>query len=207
MTAARLAVVFAGSFVVLLVAVHVLKSDLAPSWHFISEYAIGRHGWVMQGAFLALAAANAAVLVALHPFLRNIWGRVASALFAVGTIGVVLAAVFVTDPVNTAPDATTTSGMLHNLGGGLGLFGFLGTLIMSGRLLRHESWRTARKPVAVATAILVVGFFVAFVGISAIAAQHEGIFGPDTPIGWPNRIGILSGSLWIALIAHNAPRP
>jgi uncharacterized membrane protein len=35
-------------------------------------------------------------------------------------------------------------------------------------------------------AILVLGFLVSFVSIASIAAQSQGVFGPDTPVGWLN---------------------
>jgi hypothetical protein len=56
--AARLAFAGAATFVVLLAALHVIKPRLDPSWHFISKYAIGRHGWIMVLAFLSLRPAG-----------------------------------------------------------------------------------------------------------------------------------------------------
>ena len=204
MSAARYSLIFNGGFVGLLAVLHFLKADLAPSWHFISEYAIGRHGWVMQAAFLLLGGANIATWVAMRPCLGNAWGKAGSCLFLLGTAGLVLAAVFVTDPINTPPESRTTSGNLHNLGGALGLLGFFGTLVLSARLLRCEAWPASRSAVWLATVVLVLGFLVSFVSITAIATQCQGHFGPDTPVGWPNRIGILSGCVWLAIISSQA---
>lgn len=195
-----------GLFVILLIVAHRLAPDVDPSTTFMSELARGPHGWVMQGAFFALAAADGALLVAIEPWLRRRWGRVGTVLFLIGTVGVVLAGAFVTDPVNTPPEAQSTSGRIHNLGGGLGLCGFLGTVIFSLTLLRCPAWRGNRLPVASATAVLVLGFLFALVSIATIAARHGGIFGPDTPVGWPNRIGILTGCLWILVVAWHARR-
>lgn len=39
---------------------------------------------------------------------------------------------------------------------------------------------------------------------ATIASQHGGVFGPDTPVGWPNRIGILSGCAWLMIISWQA---
>lgn len=194
----------AGTFVVLLLLLHVIKADLDPSWHFISEYEIGKHGWIMQAAFLVLSLGNAALIAAIGNCMTGIWGRIGTFLFLVGTIGTVLGGIFITDPVNTAPEAVTTSGKLHNLGGALGLAGFLGTLIYSVKLLRSDSWRSRRRAVLLATAILILGFLVSFVSIVTIASQHGGIFGPDTPVGWPNRLGILSGCAWLMIVSWHA---
>jgi hypothetical protein len=43
---------------VLLLGMHVLKPEIAPSWRFISEYALGDFGWLMHLAFLAFAGAH-----------------------------------------------------------------------------------------------------------------------------------------------------
>lgn len=206
MSPARLSVLFNGLFIGLLACLHFIKSDVAPSWHFISEYAIGRYGWVMQAAFLSLAIANVMTWLAIRESLQTVWGKVGSGMFWIGTLGLVLAAIFVTDPVNTPVESRTTSGNIHNLGGALGLLGFLGTLIFSARLLRSPTWRAARRAVWFATAIVVLGFLISFFGITAIATQHQGVFGPDTPVGWLNRIGILGGCTWLLIIARQSER-
>ena len=54
-TAALLAFAGTATLVVLLAALHFIKPELDPSWHFISEYAIGDYGWMMVVAFLSLA--------------------------------------------------------------------------------------------------------------------------------------------------------
>jgi len=206
MSPARVSLMANGLFVGLLAALHGLKSNLDPSWHFISEYAIGKYGWLMQGAFLALAVANLGTLAAIRDSLKTVAGKIGAGLFLVGTFGTVLAGVCITDPMNTPPEAQTLHGTLHNVGGGLGLLGFIGTLIFSVRLLRDPRWRPARPAVVLATALLILGFLISFVSIAMITAQHNGVFGPDTPVGWPNRIGILSGCAWLAIIAWQAGR-
>jgi hypothetical protein len=52
-TAARLSFAATTLFLVLLAALHLFKPELDPSWHVISEYAIGRYGWLMVLAFLS----------------------------------------------------------------------------------------------------------------------------------------------------------
>jgi hypothetical protein len=57
--AARLAIVAIASYQVLLIVLIFLGPDLAPSWHTISEWAIGPYGWIMSGAFLISAMRSA----------------------------------------------------------------------------------------------------------------------------------------------------
>ncbi len=46
-------------------ALHLLRPDLPPASHRLSEYAIGPHGWMMTTAFVALGCALAALGLAL----------------------------------------------------------------------------------------------------------------------------------------------
>ena len=196
----------AGVFVVLLAVLHVIKSDLDPSWHFISEYEIGNHGWMMQLAFVALAASNLALLAAVGPYLRDVWGWIGLVMFLVGTAGTLLAGVFVSDAITATPALATPSGQWHNLGGTLGLAGVLGTMIISWKLVRCDAWRASRRIMLLAVAIFAVGFLVSFVSIAVLAVRHDGVFGPDVPVGWPNRLGILAGCAWLMLVGWQAKR-
>src|SRR5918995_6739528 len=120
-TAARLSFAGAATFAVLLAALHFIKPKLDPSWHFISEYAIGRYGWIMVLAFLSLAFSYVGLFLALRSQLQTIAGRTGLALLLVSALGLIIGAVFTTDPITATGDAVTTEGNLHNLGGTVGL--------------------------------------------------------------------------------------
>ena len=64
--------------------------------------------------------------------------------------------------------------------------------------------RPARRAVIIATAIFTLGFLVAFVSNAALTARTGGVFGPDVPVGWPNRIGVLAGCAWLLIVAREA---
>src|SRR5918998_1412286 len=91
-TAARLSFAAAATFVVLLAALHFIKPSLDPSWHFISEYAIGDYGWIMVLAFLSLAISYISLFVALRSQLHTITGRIGLALLLVSALGLIIAA-------------------------------------------------------------------------------------------------------------------
>ena len=61
---------FAYSALVLLVllvllVMHVLRPDYAPASHMISDYAVGRYGWVMTSWFLAMSCGSLLLLLGL----------------------------------------------------------------------------------------------------------------------------------------------
>jgi Protein of unknown function (DUF998) len=120
-TAALLSFAGAATFVVLLAALHFIKPELDPAWHMISEYEIGRYGWVMVLAFLSLAFSCVALLVAIRSQVRTTGGRIGLALLLVCAAGVTIAAVFTSDPITASSDELTTHGNLHGLGALLGI--------------------------------------------------------------------------------------
>ena len=62
-TAASAAIAAAVLALIALAALHILKPEVFPSRNMISQYALGRHGWVMALFFGAFAAASASCLL------------------------------------------------------------------------------------------------------------------------------------------------
>jgi hypothetical protein len=203
-TAARLSLAGAAMFVVLLAALHLIKPELDPSWHFISEYAIGRHGWMMVLAFGSLAFSYVMLTVALRSQLRTIWGRIGLALLLVSAAGLAIAGIFTTDPITASKDAVTSEGKLHNLGGTLGIAMPVAAAIIGWSLARDQAWSSARRPLIWATALALLSFLVSFSSLSVMLSQHDGRFGPDVLVGWPNRLEVLAYSVWLTVVAWHA---
>ena len=200
-TAARLSFAAAATFVVLLAALHAIKPELDPSWHFISEYAIGRYGWIMVLAFLALALGYVSLFVAIRSHLRTITGRIGLALLLVGALGLAIAAIFTTDPITVSKDAVTTEGTLHNLGGTLGIAMPCAAALIGWKLARNPAWSSAKRPLLWATVLALVGFMVSFFSLGVMVLQSDGTFGPDVLVGWPNRFEMLAYSVWLMTVA------
>jgi Protein of unknown function (DUF998) len=190
----------------LLAALHFIKPELDPSWHFISEYAIGEYGWIMVLAFLSLALAYASLLVAIRSQLRTIAGRIGLALLLLSALGLTIAAIFTTDPITVSENAVTTEGTLHNLGGTLGIAMPFAAVLIGWRLARNPAWSSARRPLLWATGLALVAFLVSFVSLSVMVSRSGGEFGPDVLVGWPNRIEIVAYSVWLMVVARQAIR-
>ena len=124
-TAARLTFAGAVTFLVLLSALHLIKPELDPSWRMVSEYEIGRYGWMMMLAFLSLAFSCTTLFVAIRSQIRTIGGKIGLAFLLVSALGMTIAAIFTTDPITASQDELTTHGNLHGLGALLGIPGFL----------------------------------------------------------------------------------
>jgi hypothetical protein len=206
LTAARLSFALAAAFVVLLAALHFIESGLDPSWHFISEYAIGDYGWIMVLAFLSLALGYVTLFVAIRSQLRTVVGRVGLALLLVSALGLTTAAVFTTDPITVSKDAATTEGAIHNLGGTLGLAMPFAAALIGWKLARNPAWSSAKRPLLWATGLALASFVVSFVSVGFMVSQSGGEFGPDVLVGWPNRIEIVAYSVWLMVVSWQAIR-
>ena len=99
-TAARLAMGRIVSYQTLLIVLIFLRPDLDPSWHTISEWAIGPHGWIMSGAFLISAVSYAALFVMLKSQLQGTMGRIGLGLPLMCVIGATGVGFFTTDPMH-----------------------------------------------------------------------------------------------------------
>ena len=87
-------------FIIILAALHFIEPDIAPSWNFVSEYEIGRFGWLMQIAFFYLALSCIFLVLALWEQL-NIAGKTGLIMLMIASAGMILAAIFKPDALNT----------------------------------------------------------------------------------------------------------
>jgi len=204
-TAARVSFAAAAAFAVLLAALHILEPEFDPSWRFISEYELGRYGWMMVLAFLSLAVSYVALFIAIKSQLLTIAGRIGLVLLLISALGLAMGGIFTTDPITISPDAATTSGTLHNIGGTLGLAMTFAAVIISWILARNPAWSVARGPLLWAAGIA-VACTIAFIVITIMVLPSNGEFGPDVLVGWPNRVEILAYTAWLMVVARQAIR-
>lgn len=71
--AARTSLTTGTLFVLSLGSLHLLQPEMDPTWRLISEYALGRFGWLMTLAFLALAVCLASAGAAVFSQIRHCW--------------------------------------------------------------------------------------------------------------------------------------
>ena len=108
---ATLAVAFESWFVIALIALHILRPDLALSRTMISRYAVGPYGGIMTSAFVAAAAADLMLLLGLlrvGPPVRS--ARAAEVLLGIAVVGLLTSAVF---PMDVPPAPPTLAGSIH----------------------------------------------------------------------------------------------
>jgi len=192
--AARLSIVTGVLFVLILLSLHIIEPEFDPTWRFISEYALGSVGWLMHLAFFALAISLASAGVAIFSQIRTVVGYLGLGLLGISAIGILLAAIFTTDPISTSSEAATQSGKLHVLGASLD-WTPLAALLLSFSLIRNEGWRPIRKSLFITAGITLVAT-VAFIAM----LPHDGKFGPGVLAGLFGRLLIISYLGWLLTV-------
>ena len=202
-TAARLSFAAAATFLILLAALHFIKPELDPSWRVISEYEIGRYGWIMVLAFLSLAVSCVGLFIAIRSQIDTIGGKIGLAFLLVAAAGLIIAAIFITDPITASHNELTTHGNLHGLGAALGTGFPIAAALIGWSLARNQAWSSARRSLVWSAGLAWIGFLV-FALSMVVMFPDDGTFGPDVLIGWPNRFMMLAYSAWLMVVAWRA---
>ncbi|MCM3257948.1 DUF998 domain-containing protein [Paenibacillus lautus] len=192
--------IFSGAlFVLLLCSLHLLQPEFDPTWRFISEYALGDFGWMMHLAFGLLALAQISVAITIFPHIRTVTGYIGLVILGISAIGVIIAGIFVTDPISVSPDDATFSGSMHSIGAMLD-YTPLAALLISLSLCRLDVWRPMKR-VMLTTAMIAIVAMLVFV----LQIPQDGQFGPEVLAGMFGRFLILAEITWLIVVGvHGA---
>jgi len=131
-----------GTFVVGVLLLHLLKQDLNPAQHTISEYALGSYGWIQTIDFLAVGAGSIALALTLARVVNDP-GRIAPILIGSWGVCAVLLAFIQSD----GPQPHTTRGWAHGL---IAMAGFAlliaGMFVIAKKFRRDAAWSALRTP-------------------------------------------------------------
>lgn len=207
LSAARISWGAAAAFVVLLAVLHLIKPEFDPSWRMVSEYAIGRYGWVMALAFLSISWSGVALFAAIRTHISTAGGKVGLALLLVSGVAITAAAIFTADPMTAGKDELTTHGNLHGLSAMIGIPGMtIAAILVSRGLVRNPLWSPARKSILWSANLIWVSLLLMILIIAVMLPQNGGKFGSDVLIGWPNRLMMVAYSAWLMSVARQATR-
>lgn len=176
------------------------------AWHqVVSDLSLGPDGWMQIANFLQCGLLLLGFALGLRQVLRSgkgaLWGPL---LLSIGGVALILSGLFVTDPSLGYPPGTTTSGLptlhgaIHSVAGVI-LFGSVAaaSVILARRFAGDPAWR-GWAGYSLTTGIIVAGVFIVMDVVLSLDQQH--IF-PASPTGLLQRIAIIAGWGWIALLA------
>jgi len=183
-----------GWFVVAVLALHILDPDLSVVDNYISEYALGQYGWLMQSAFFGTGVGAIAVALGLRQTLAP-GKRVTTSvvLLLIAGIGFLVVAIFKTDP--TGATETTTEGNWHLVGSVMVFFSLLAAAwVLRGVFKRDRTWEPFAKAQMWFAIVYTVSMFVTF----------------GTPVGGPvgvtQRLFVALPLGWLLTLAWNIRR-
>ena len=199
---AKMAIGMAIAYQLLAIAMIALRPDLGVYWHTISEWAIGKYGWIMQCAFVFSGLSYLFLLLAIQPIIGGRPGKLGLALMFTCFAGTVGVGIFVSDPF--PPDFTIIRTLIHTLCGTLAMLLLpIAALLISRSLVTKNSRFMPLKNILTVTAFLPLAAFIAFIihlnfyviPLGASAA------GENVPIGYPPRLLFLMYHAWLIIAA------
>jgi hypothetical protein len=172
-----------------LLTLHFLRPDYAPATNFISNYAVGRYGWLMTTWFLAMSGGLLMLAAGLYTHgLRSVVARLGIFLLVVAAIGLVVSAIFPTD-IPGAP--STSSGAIHDKSFLVNVGSiFIATVLLSTGFGLHPAWRPYRRTAWLLTSLILIGFVVQFLTL------HKGM-----PYGLANRFFVAVLFAWLFAVS------
>ncbi|MET0593904.1 MAG: DUF998 domain-containing protein [Polyangiaceae bacterium] len=145
---ARIAQIAAALAVLALLVLHLVRPELAPADHMISEYAVGSYGWVMTLSFVGFAVASFALLGAAASHVKTWPGRIGLVFLALAGVGSLIGGIFAIDPTTTDPEKMSFSGHMHGVGFMIGVPSELLTvLLLSIAARKVEAWSAPKLAV------------------------------------------------------------
>ena len=166
--------------------------------HYVSQLSTGPGGWVQVANFLVCGTLVMVYAIGLRLATRSIAAPILQGLFG---ITLLVAGVFSTDPAlgypPGAPIMHTTSGMIHGFAG-LGAFSLLPatTFVMAAWFRRHHSGRWLWYSIGVGVVMIVT-----FIASTTFSAMDAAGTLPNAPTGFFQRIAIIAGWTWMAMVA------
>jgi hypothetical protein len=199
--AARVAIGTAAFALAALAALHVLKPDIHPGRTMISQYALGRYGWLMACCFAAFGAASASLFAVLVTDMPSSLGRFGLAVLLAAAVGLAMAARFPMDPVSTPSAQMSFSGRMHGMAFLIGVPSQLLAVLLLSLALRRDVSHAASPLLA-----LMVLIWVSFATMMAIMlivgpGKTPDPNGPERFLGAPNRIFMVAYGVWLMVAA------
>jgi hypothetical protein len=177
-------------FVMVLIALHVLRTDYDPIALPTSVYAVGPYGFLMSSAFFSMSLASLALLIGLH---RGVSGsarsRIGLGLLGVWAVGVLIAMTF---PIDLPGAAQTISGTIHRIDGPLAfLCVTVGAILVSWRFQEDKKWRRFYRPAMILSLLMLAAYIATFVSFATASGF----------LGLAQRIDLAALVTWMLLTA------
>jgi hypothetical membrane protein len=190
---ACLAIALTAAALLALAGLHVVSPEFDPGQRVVSEYALGRHGWLLSVMFLSWGLGTWSLVPAIRSDTSGLSGRIGLVLLVTTGLGETLAAFF---DVNWPK--------MHGLAGALGVLSLpVAAMLISASLSRHPLWRSHRRSLLAAATLTWLTLVLMATAMFFLGAKPAN---RHVPIGWPNRLLVVVYCAWVILVGLIALR-
>lgn len=201
---ARIACIMAGTALVIVFLLHILKGSLSPGAHMLSEYALPPYGWIMQLTFLCWALGCYTLAYTLRSQVTNRAGRIGITLLYITGTALFIGGIFVIDDPYVPTPQPTGHGMLHGISAMVGLPGqAIASLLISYSLRKHPTWKPFSRPIILFANLTWISL-IALLASTFLMMGSGGQFNGSTGISWFNRLALIMYCGWIMVTAYQA---
>lgn len=154
---ATIALVGIAYFAVVIIALHVLRSDHNPIRRPTSEYAVGPYGFLMTSAFFSMSVASLALVAGLYQGLS----QPARSRIGLGLLGLwgVCALIAMTFPIDLEGVPPTLSGTIHRINGRLAFTSLtVGVILVSWRFKQDQKWRPYHRFALILSLVMLAAY-------------------------------------------------
>lgn len=90
----QLTLLLSGLSLLCLLALHVVSPEYQPSWRMISEYALGKHKWLITSFFIFWGLSSITLGIVLWPLTDNTWATVGVVALFISAVGEIMGGLF-----------------------------------------------------------------------------------------------------------------
>ena len=191
----------------LFVAVFLVEGATRPGYsawrNYVSQLATGDGGWVQVANFLVCGSLVLVFAIGLRGAIAGSRGSVGGPLLlALFALALLVAGVFVTDPALGYPPGAaqvhTAHGMIHGLAG---LAAFTSLPAAGFVMAWHFAGESGSGGWAIYSALVGAAIIVLFIAFTTTSTMDATGALPNAPTGLLQRIAIITGWTWIAMVA------
>ncbi len=209
--AAFLATVTSIATLLVLFSLHILSPEFGPSWRMVSEYALGKYGFVLSLMFFLWGISSWALFFAIRSHISTRVGKIGLIFLILAGVGEFMGGMF--DIKNN----------LHGLAALIGIPSLpIAAMLISKNLGQMKVWAGSRKTLLwtanltwISLLLMILAFplmIITFMNSGAPTPAEGTLLAPDAVlphgviglVGWANRLLIVAYCIWVALVGWYA---
>lgn len=187
-----------------LLGLHFTSPEFKPSWRMVSEYALGKHEWLLMAFFFLWGASSIFLALALVQVVSGVWAYIGTALLLISGIGAICGGLF------------NVNHKKHGLAFALGV----PTLPVAALLLNYHLLNTnvisekntlyAAHATWLSVILMAVAMMMMFAGFKKAGVTWDKDSPPPTEVpkgvialgGYANRLLVFCFIFWVMVIAY-----